>query len=562
MRSVPVFVTLLVVYGLGCARTLQGGDASEFMTLAAVGGVAHPPGYPLFTYWVQAVVSVLPGDQIPWQASFASALCGAAAVSVLHAALRTLTRHEGVALVGAGVLAVHPVFWRYATVAEVFTMAALTAAGMVYVAARVNAGWRGWRPQLALGLVVASGIANHHTVVLLAPLAVWTFWTALERPARDVAVCAAAQLVGFLFYVPLMFVESGLRWGDTSTFEGLVHHLLRRDYGTFDLAVAEHEVGIWEHPVAFLMELGPSFGWVFAGLAIYAMVRSVKDRGLALALSASWLLAGPLFLAKFNLPADYGNMVVARRFTIVPAVLFAGLAALALPRDRKAWWLAPVVVLMGALNASDASHAKWTVLEDYLRNSLQVAEPNAVLVVASDNTLFGSAYLQRVEGLRPDVTVLSPTMLSYDWYRAGLTEPYDTVRSVDEALVATRRPTYVAYVYYEGSNATGRPLALPEPVTMLRVWPDDRPLPHPAQLEQAMDANMAGFTFRSGIETPHQWYDTWESWAVRQYIRGFDTLAQGYERVGDPESADRVRSEAQALSPYSEMLKPRSSPSP
>ena len=546
MRSVAVFAVVLAVYAWGCASTLQGGDASEFATVAAAGGVAHPPGYPLFSYWVRAVVHGLPGEALIWKSSLASAICAAGAVSVLHAALLRYARHDGVALVGAGVLAVHPVFWRYATVAEVFSLAALTAAGLIYVGVRVHEGWRGWRPQLALGLVVASGIANHHTVVLMAPLAVWAWYAALQKPARDTLVCAAAMSLGFLAYLPLMGIEGG--WGDTSTVEGLIHHFLRRDYGTFSLAVAEHEVAWWAHPVAYLAELGPTFGWVFAALAALAIVRGARQRGLLLAIAAAWVVAGPLFMAKFNLPADWGNLVVARRFSITPAVLVAALAGMALPKDRKAWFFAPVVVVMGLLNGGDASHRGWTVLDDYVRNTFLVAEPNAVLLVASDNHLFAAQYLQRVEGVRPDVTVIAPPMLGYDWYREALPAPYDQVRNTDEALVAPDRPTYAAYAYYQGKWAAGRPLALPAPVVMLQVW--NGPAPAPQELEVVMDHNMRSFTLNSGIERPEQWFTTWESWAVHQYIRGWNTLAGAYDRTGDPASAERVRQRAYALSPY------------
>ena len=37
--------------------------------------------------------------------------------------------------------------------------------------------------QLALGLVVATGIANHHTVVLLAPMAFWAWVGAMASRA-------------------------------------------------------------------------------------------------------------------------------------------------------------------------------------------------------------------------------------------------------------------------------------------------------------------------------------------------------------------------------------------
>src|SRR5260221_704689 len=46
---VGVFVAALAGYRRGLAPGLLWGDSAEMQTLAAVGGVAHPTGYPLFT---------------------------------------------------------------------------------------------------------------------------------------------------------------------------------------------------------------------------------------------------------------------------------------------------------------------------------------------------------------------------------------------------------------------------------------------------------------------------------------------------------------------------------
>jgi hypothetical protein len=64
-RSSVVFGLFLVLYALGAARTVQGGDAGEFMTIAATGGVAHPPGYPAFSLRVR-LTALLPIAGMAW----------------------------------------------------------------------------------------------------------------------------------------------------------------------------------------------------------------------------------------------------------------------------------------------------------------------------------------------------------------------------------------------------------------------------------------------------------------------------------------------------------------
>ncbi len=51
---------------------------------------------------------------------------------------------------------------------------------------------------------------------------------------------------------------------------------------------------------------------------------------------------------------------------------------------------------------------------------LDVAPPNAVLLVAGDNDTYPLWYLQRVEGRRRDVTVVTIPLLPATWYRVEL----------------------------------------------------------------------------------------------------------------------------------------------
>ena len=53
-----------ILYGMTAARDLVLGDTPELMTAAATLGVAHPPGYPLFTM-LGHLFSLLPFGAVP-----------------------------------------------------------------------------------------------------------------------------------------------------------------------------------------------------------------------------------------------------------------------------------------------------------------------------------------------------------------------------------------------------------------------------------------------------------------------------------------------------------------
>jgi len=562
-RSSLVFGLFLVLYALGAARTVQGGDAGEFMTIAATGGVAHPPGYPAFSLLVR-LTALLPVAGMAWKASLASALCAAGALAVLHRALVTWTASPLAGWAAATALGFSPAFWRYATVAEVFSAGALTAALVLLVVVRIEHGWQGARASAALGLAVATGIANHHTVVLLAPLAGYALWrsAAPGRVATCLAACAAGLLPGFAIYGLLALPGGVWRWGGTDGLSGLVHHFLRLDYGTFTLAADSPGAGWWEHPWTWMRTLPDSFVVVFLLLALAGAVRGVRSRpgrGLWIALLASLVLAGPAVLARFDVLTSGLGLVVATRFHILPNVLLAALVGLgvAWAQARRWRWIGPVVagaaLASALLHGARGSHADWTVLEDYVLNALEAAAPNALLLVDSDNLFGGALYAQTVLGVRPDVVVLLPDLLARRWYREHVRarhpdfEPASLYPFVPvSALVANSVPVRPVYVSFQVAARHALPATYPESGVLLRVATPDRPAPSPEVIEAQMLAAREEQLQRSAVETGWQWQETWEGWVADQYAAAWFALA---DRYGPGPDARRCWERALALLP-------------
>ena len=570
-----VFLGFAALYMSMAATTAQGGDASEFMTVAATGGVPHPPGYPLFTALTWLSVHVVPVGSVAWKASIVASLQAAAALAVLNLALRELAGRVP-ALVAVCALGLSLHFWRYATVAEVFAGGALTAALLVLVCTKIARGLRGPRAALYVGLVLSTGIANHHTVVTLFPLGLFALAHLVPREpraaARTLAVGAAALIPGFAAYALFLLPGGAWRWGDTSSLGGLVHHFLRRDYGTFSLGVVKGDVSGWDHPLYWLGQVPLEFVGVFALLALLgvAAVPTLRgrDRQLALAIAASAAVAGPLFLSAFNLPTVGSRLVIAARFHILPNVLlscFVALGAAAVLKRSSSRLVPPAMfaglLIAAALHGPNAGHRGWTVLEDYLHNLYATVEPNAVVIGSGDPSVFGSLYLQHTEGLRPDVVYVEPTMAGHSWYVDRLKEqhpgfvwdntvPRDAVLEViDQNL--DKRPVYVMFRHYRSEHYRGRlPPAYPLGAVLMKVGVPGRDLPPPDEVETDLRAAMDRHTIRSRVDTLFRSRSTWEYNEYDQYGFAFDTLAGAFERTGDLEGARRNRATAAQLSPY------------
>ena len=100
--------------------------------------------------------------------------------------------------------------------------------------------------------------------------------------------------------------------------------------------------------------------------------------------------------------------------------LFAGYGAFALVRARR-WpaWIAltaAIPLLVGNWRAEDRAHGATASAPRAVAAALLASSPrNAVLFVAGDNDTYPLWYLQDVEGIRPDVTVITLPLLPADW---------------------------------------------------------------------------------------------------------------------------------------------------
>lgn len=142
---------------------------------------------------------------------------------------------------------------------------------------------------------------------------------------------------------------------------------------------------------AVTTSLFPAF---VVGLAVAGLgVRGGVETGLA---AAYGIGAGLLFVGAW---AALGSLFVRReRFTLAAASVMA------------------IALVPTATNAMYATRAGDYAARDFAYNLLQSVEPYGVLITNGDNDTFPLWYLQEVEGIRRDVTVIVMSYFNTPWY--------------------------------------------------------------------------------------------------------------------------------------------------
>ena len=368
-RGLALGAVVLALYLPLAPATFVTGDNAEFATLGALGGAAHPSGYPAYVLWLR-LWSWLPGSPA-YSAALATALLGAAAVTVMYNACRAWGAGAIAATIAAAIAATGPIVLRVHTAAEVFAMNDLAVAAVLWLAAR-NGPLAGTR-RLALRCARVSGgprPRESHDVC-----ADRAGGRARDRARRsrgaaqaaggggDVAIAGIA--IGLAPYAYLIAPPtSAASWGRIDTLrrrdgDGAASRVRRSGRVPGD---RRSGAGLDEPRCSLLETLGRTWLWVPAiagargargadrGAAEH---RRRVARGAGSMLLASFVLAGPVLVARFNVePVGVGRYLV-MRFHVLPALLLAipiaafdqlaalvpGLPAAAMHRSRSVpWW--------------------------------------------------------------------------------------------------------------------------------------------------------------------------------------------------------------------------------
>ena len=197
-------------------------DSGEFLGVAATLGVAHPTGYPLYTLLGQ-LATLFPWGDKAFLINLVSAASGAGAAFFMALSAAELTRRlelrpaaRAVAVAAAGVLALTArTLWSVSTLAEIYALNALFWAALLWAALRLRRTGAA-RDFYVFALLGGLALANHATIALFLPAAVFIAWPGRERARGLIRALAPAAAVFLLalsldLYLPLRAAGNATR---------------------------------------------------------------------------------------------------------------------------------------------------------------------------------------------------------------------------------------------------------------------------------------------------------------------------------------------------------------
>ena len=425
-----VLVTFLV-YAWSAPVTVGLEDDGYFILTAYYSGIAHPPGYPLYTLLAH-VATLIPIGSVALRVHLLSGFLGALACACLWLITFTLVRDRTAAYAAALSLAFSRVFWSQAIVAEVYTLNVLLVLMTFLCVLNVRNCSTGRDPAWqirTLFLCYGLALSNHWPlVVLTTPMFIAALWQKRRNFHHYFVRGLPFLLLGLTPYV-WMAIRSQMNpeilfFGPIESIPDFWRYLSRQPYAEIDFSPSAGWIDKMQYLQYALVQTGGQFG-PFGGFLILAGLICQKWRlpaDLCVALILGYLGSTVFLILMLGFDYEEYHKIIFSVYPLIAYTIAAIWLAVGLVSFVHILAKAPVLQSSGmaipvgcaALVAGSilSVNAAWNYRHDddwarlYAVTVLNSLPRGAILF--SDGLANGAiAYLNKIEGYRKDITLFS-----------------------------------------------------------------------------------------------------------------------------------------------------------
>lgn len=442
--SLAVIAFLAYLATLTPSLSYQSPDGNELATIPYVLGLAHPPGYPLYT-WLGKIFTLLPFGDVAHRMNLMSAICAAFGVSglylilsmLLHSQVASSIARRTSAAFAALIFAFSPTLWSQAVIAEVYT----ANVAMIVLSFFLLLRWevtRRDRDFLLFSLVYGLSLGTHISNLGFAPaIALYVLLTdrsVLKRPSWwSVAVAGFSLGVAQYLWLPLraeMLNEQGILPNSPLTLKSLYDYTL----GAFPQLKFAFELSeLPDRVVVYIYLLWNEFGMIGVLLGVAGLFAVLFRRtrhyfllmGMYLVHTWFFIQYRAFDLEVFFIPAHLlWTVFIAFGLIELMRIIEGWLHRLGPEQVFKVgrWALACAVLAMGfyplAKNFSSSDRSDDVNTNDFYANVWEYLPENSTLLSRGGVMGYDAFYWQLVYGTRPDVVI--PTLPTHNPSMADL----------------------------------------------------------------------------------------------------------------------------------------------
>ena len=430
----------LAVYVLTLSHTVAFEDDGLFLMAGSHLGIAHPPGYPVYTLILHLFMQ-LPFGTPAFLGHLSSAVLGALACGGVYLCARLLGAAALPALAAAWLFGASEHVWSQFIIAEVYALNSLL---FFAVYALLLYGLR--YPQrlwvwIAAAACYGLSLANHWPLVILAtPGLFLLILPAGKAMFRRLPMLSGVAALGAVVPYVWMFLRAQQDpkisfYGSMNGLGDLWYHISRKGYSHFHKSVG------WDNHLGFLQWFGgeimwqltlPAFLLAILGLAVLLRRRQLAEAGSGLVVFLGQSL---VLIVLINFHFNYIQIGMFRPYSLVCYGLLAIWSAVGFQvlmnylrpwshpdQGRKPTLHVALAAVLGLAMVSFSVQGNWRKNDlsasdfpkEYAEMIFQHIEPGAIMLASNDVETGVLGYYHFVENRRPDIALLHRSGFVYN----------------------------------------------------------------------------------------------------------------------------------------------------
>ncbi len=465
-----LLLAAISLYLLTVCPTVYVGDTGELVSAAYTLGIPHPPGYPLFCL-AGKTLTFLPAGNVAFRVNLLAALLAAGAVLIFFLLSKKVFNVKGcfnilLLILLSLIAASSRVFWNQSGMAKgaLYTMTAFLLLSSVFALETWRESGRNKYFIVAAFLAGLSVVSHQTALVFLPSFAIYAVLTSIQKKTHYtvfiIGTAAFAAGLSVFFYLMLSAARyPAVNCGNPSTFQGMLQHVLRSQYGGLTKYPRSVSLFLQELKACFIIFTAQFPIWVlfipFAGMR--ASFRKMLPLLLLSAVIVITLIFGLMLGTVYDITAA---MLETIAVFMVPAYFFLWLWAYPgiekILSGKKPLYLKLVLLLLTVsalfynvyINGGYADKSANFMAERYAVDTLRSCPPDSVIFMSEDSPMYQVLYAKTVNGARPDIKIVDETATAF---RTVLTES-------DSGVVFKGEVLKRASEYMEGALKNGIPV--------------------------------------------------------------------------------------------------------
>jgi len=492
-----IFLLTFGIYLSCLCPTVTSDDSGELSGASATLGIAHSPGYPLYSITGKIFVSLIPYSNFAYRINVLSAFFVSITAVVIFFIISVLTGNNFVSFVSSLIFAFSPNVWQMGVVTEVYGTAMFFASIITFIILnqvpltrpsvaspflRLRSGQARGEDKCEgkyfylLCLLFPLGVISHYNLLFL----IFSMGYYLYLQKNQIYTKNWLYVTGFfvlglliLLYLPIRSLNQPLYdWEDPQTLKRFWQVIARLRYGSLNLAQGGAPPLNWQIFLDKLIFFVNSIisnvtlaGFLIgiAGMLYGFSKKQFKQKMIILIISLLW--TGPGFILLANVKLDSGTMELLRRFLYLPLVFWVIILGLGIfwiySKNKYISYLSLIIPFVLLIRNYDALYYRHQfVFYDYAKNILRSLPENSLLFSdRADEMEFVLSYLLYAEKRRQDIefidcnAAVSKSIYGDNYYRIWGPPRLRIREQVEKGIInRVEKPVYYATFLPEQVN--------------------------------------------------------------------------------------------------------------